>query len=212
MSGILIAMVPPAHAESVIVSPSPSEIALTIYRDDLALLIEKRRVELPAGVSTIAFEGVNERIIAQSALLQEFGAIAIERNFDFDLITPAKFFERSVGETVVLTRTNLATGAVARKAAKIISAGAEQGVILEVDGRYEAYQCSGLPESISAAGMPAGLRAKPTLSLTVSAEKAGPQELTISYLASGFGWQADYVLSLAGDANAGLLGWLTVTN
>jgi hypothetical protein len=210
MSGLLAAAT--ASAQPVIVSPAPSEIALTIYRDDLALIIETRRVDVPAGVSTIAFEGVNERIIPQSALLAEFGAIAIERNFDFDLITPAAFFEKSVGRSVVLTRTNLATGTVTRKSAKIVSAGGAQGVVLEIDGGFEAYQCSGLPEAISAAALPENLKAKPTLSLTVSAEDAGPQELTISYLASGFGWQADYVLNLEGETQAGLLGWLTVTN
>ena len=71
-----------AHAET-FVSPAPAGMAVTIYRDDLALISEKRVIDLPAGRSTIEFAGVNDRMIPQSAILQEFGAITIERNFDF---------------------------------------------------------------------------------------------------------------------------------
>ena len=159
---------------------------------------------------TIAFEGVNDRMIPQSAILQEFGAITIERNFDFDLMSPAAFFEKSVGEKVLLTRTNTATGRVTQQEATVVSGG--RGVILDIDGQFEAYQCSGLPESIDFYSIPENLKPKPTLSIDVSAETAGPQEMTISYLASGFEWQADYVLSLKDNNKADLLGWLTVTN
>jgi len=208
--GFLISLASFSVAAETIVSESPAEIAVTIYRDDLALISEKRIVELPAGNSTIAFEGVNNRMIPQSAILQEFGAITIERNFDFDLMSPAAFFEKSVGEKVLLTRTNTATGRVTQQEATVISGSA--GVILDVDGQYEAYQCSGLPESIDFFAIPENLKPKPTLSINITAETAGPQEMTISYLASGFEWQADYVLSLKDNDKADLLGWLTLTN
>lgn len=207
----LSALAPGALAETTVVSPAPASIAVTIYRDDLALITETRRLDLPAGRSTISFEGVNDRIIPQSAILEEFGAVEIERNFDFDLISPASFFESALGEEVILTRTNRATGRVTRRAARVISSAPGQGVVLETEDGFEAYQCSGLPESLSAASLPATLKARPTLSLVVNAEEAGEQELTVSYLASGFGWNADYVLDEPESAPV-LFGWLTLTN
>ncbi len=195
-----------------IVSAKPDETALTIYRDDLAFITETRTVELQKGRSTISFEGVSDLMIPQTALLREFGGLTLERNFDYDFLTQASLFEKFVGETVYIHRTNPATGAVQKQAAIIVSANDNGGAVMEIDGQYEAFDCSGLPEKVSFPQVPDGLKALPTLSIDVVADKAGPQSLTISYLASGFDWQADYILRLQGGGKADLAGWLTVTN
>lgn len=193
-----------------VVSSAPNDISVTIYRDDLALITEKRTIDLPRGRSKISFEGVSDRMIPQTALLREFEAVTIERNFDFDLISPAAFFEKSIGEKVLLSRTNVGSGKIVQQEATIVAAG--DGVIFDVDGAFEAYQCSGIPESVDFYSQPENLKALPTLSLVVDAETAGPQDFTISYLASGFEWAADYVLTLKNETEASLIGWLTVTN
>ncbi len=202
-------------AKNVIVSEAPSDLAITIYRDDLALITETRKIILPEGRSKIEFEGVSDQMIAQSALLAEFGAITIERNFDYDLLAQQSLFSKSVGKNILLTRTD-PEGGVTQISAKIIAA--DRGVLLEIDGKIEAFKCAGLPERGDFYDMPENLKAKPTLSLQVNAEKAGEQELTISYLASGFSWAADYVMTLDGKPDdkghqtASLAGWLTLTN
>ena len=202
-----------SETDARIISDSPAEIAVTVYRDDLALITERRIVEIPAGRSTIAFEGVNDRMIPQSALLREFGAIAIERNFDFDLLSPAALFNNAIGERVLVTRTARATGVARRVEAEVVSASPTGGVVLKIDNDFEAYQCSGAPERVSFAPDLRTLKSQPTLSIDVRAETAGEQELTISYLTSGFDWQADYVLSLSETAGkAAITGWMTLTN
>ena len=55
--------------------------------------------------------------------------------------------------------------------------------------------------------------ARPTLSVTVDAQRAGARPLTLSYLTPGLGWKADYVALF--DEGAGKLdvqGWITLTN
>jgi len=194
-----------------IVSAAPESVALTIYQDNLAFITEVRRIDLPAGRSTISFAGVSDLMIPQTALLREFGALTIERNFDYDLLSKASLFEKSIGREVSIIRTNPKTGEAIEERATIVSAA--NGVVFDINGRIETFQCSGLPEKITFDSVPDNLRGQPTLSLEVYAQEAGPQELTISYLASGFGWQADYVLRLNDDENtASLLGWLTVEN
>ncbi len=199
------------HNASDVVSPQADDIAITIYRDNLAFITETRTVSVPKGRSTISFAGVSDLIIPQTALLREFGAVSLERNFDYDLLSQGSLLKKSIGKTIYITRADPATGSVVEEEATIVSAG--QGVVLDIDGRIEVFDCSGLPEKISFDDVPDGLRAEPTLSIEVAAIESGPQTFTISYLASGFDWQADYILRLSDeDGKADLAGWLTVTN
>lgn len=210
--GDLSALLTPPNGDlqSEIVSPKPDGVAITIYRDDLALITETRSIEIPAGRSKISFAGVNDLIIPQTAILREFGAINIERNFDFNLLSQSSLFEKSVGQKVYLTRTNPSTGEAFEQEAIIISAG--RGVVMDIEGEIEVFDCSGLPEKITFDDIPPELRAEPTLSLEVSAEEAGVQNFTISYLASGFDWEADYILTLGEEGKADIAGWLTLRN
>ncbi len=193
-----------------VVSKEINDIAITIYRDNLALITEKRRLVLPEGRATISFAGVSDRMIAQTAILQEFTGVTLERNFDFNLLSKASLLEKSVGQTVYVSRNNPATGRIIEEEAIIVSAG--QGVVLNIQGRIEAFECSGLPEKIIFEDLPQGLNPQPTLSIEVNSKTAGEQEFVISYLASGFDWQADYILTLGEQGKADLAGWLTLTN
>ncbi len=196
---------------SSVTSDKTEDIAITIYTDNLALITERRRIYLPPGKSVVAFKGVSDMMIPQSAVLREFSGFTLERNFDFDLITPGALFEGATGEIVTIFRTNPATGSVEEKQARIVSG--SSGVILEIDGKYEALKCAGLPERTVFDRVPDGLNPQPTLSIQVSVEEAGEQEVILSYLASGFGWSADYRLDLNDDEKTGsLIGWLTVSN
>jgi hypothetical protein len=61
--------------------------------------------------------------------------------------------------------------------------------------------------------VPENLRARPTLSITVEAAKAGTRPVTLSYLTPGMNWKADYVTLF--DETAGRIdvqGWITLTN
>jgi len=193
-----------------VVSTDVSATALTIYPNDLALVTETRLIDVPVGRSTIAFEGVSDLIIPQSLFLQSFTGVSLERNFDYDLLGRTALFEKSVGKTLNLTRIDAASGEVLQQTAEIVSADSSGGVVVETDDGLEGLFCSGLEVQESFDELPPGLAAKPVMSIEVEAETAGKQEVVISYLTSGFNWEADYRLDL-GETDS-LLGWLSLDN
>jgi hypothetical protein len=111
-------------------------------------------------------------MIPQTAAVTGLDGAVAEQNYDYDLLTPGSLAARSVGETVRLVRTNPATGARTEERAVIRSA--PEGVVLDVNGRIEALDCSGLPEKLVFDRLPEDLADRPTLSVrTRSAARAG---------------------------------------
>ena len=90
---------------------------------------------------------------------------------------------------------------------------ANQGVVLRIGDRVVVLRDDGVPTRVIFDEVPENLRPRPTLSVTLDAERAGPRETTLSYLTTGLQWKADYVARF--DERAGrldLTGWITVTN
>jgi hypothetical protein len=200
-----------AQDEIAVYSPRAESVAVTIYRDDLALVTETRTVDLPQTAVTLVFQDVVETLLPQSAIVADVGRPLAESNFDFDRLTPQSLLERSIGQTVTITRTNPATGRVTRTAATIVSAG--EGVVFATAEGNEALYCSGLPERLEFHVVPGELLAKPQLSVRLAAGEPGPRTVKVSYLAHGFAWSSDYVAHLNERSDAlSLAGWATLTN
>ncbi|MDQ8028697.1 MAG: hypothetical protein REJ23_08205 [Brevundimonas sp.] len=229
----LILPTTPAFAQTATVQSAPGRATVVIYRDQpvdtaslmtrsaspwdrldqegLALIIETREIDLPAGEAIIRFSGVATGIVPESAVLSGLPARVLERNTDFDLLTPASLVQRSIGETVTVARTNPTTGEQILRPA-VIRAGAA-GPVLEIDGRFEALDCSGLTERILFDRVPEGLSDQPILSVRTHAEQAGRHTVTLAYLATGLQWSADYVARVNPDGRTlTLSGWLTLAN
>ncbi|HYW15537.1 MAG TPA: hypothetical protein VE891_05215 [Allosphingosinicella sp.] len=214
-------------APPVATSPGPRAVAVTVYRAPLrgagqamdlrwlngfALVTETRRISIPAGESDVRFEGVAGGILPESAIVTGFPAGVAEKNQDAWLLSPASLLDSSLGRRVHLRRTSLATGAV-RETEAVVRSGAQGAVVLETPDGIEALRCDGLRATLAYDGVPAGLSAKPTLSVRVRSPRAVSATVTLSYLASGFDWQADYVADLAPDgATMNLFAWLTLAN
>lgn len=180
-------------------------------REGLTLIVETRVIDLPAGEAVIRFEGVATGIVPQSATLDGLPGQVVERNTDFDLLSPASLIQHSVGETVSIVRTNPSTGQQTTRRA-IIRSG-PSGTVLEVDGRFEALDCSGLTERIIFDSVPEGLGDQPVLSVRTRALTAGRHTVTLAYLATGLQWSADYVARVNPDGRTlQLTGWLTLAN
>jgi hypothetical protein len=177
-----------------------------------ALISETRRVTVPAGESQLRFEGVSGGILPETAIVTGFPAEVIEKNQDAKLLSPGSLLDAALGKRVHLRRTSRATGKV-RETEAIVRSGENGAVVLQTPEGNEALRCTGLPETVRYDGVPSDLSAKPTLSVRVRAAKTTTATVKLSYLASGFDWQANYIATLSPDGTrADLFAWLTLAN
>lgn len=217
----------PAQAVPVSTSPRPDSVSVTVYRapgggrgsamdlewlNGYALITERRTVDIREGESDLRFEGVAGGILPESAIVTGLPDGVVEKNQDAYLLSPASLLDRSLGRRVHLRRTSNATGAV-REEDAVIRSGAAGGVVLQTAAGYEALRCTGLKEQVVYDGVPEDLSARPTLSVRTRSPRAASATVTLSYLASNFDWQANYVATLSPDATRmDLFAWVTLAN
>jgi hypothetical protein len=218
----------PATAADVLAdtfADKPSDLSVTVYRapdrsagsmvldalGGFALISETRTVHLPAGRSRLRFDGVADGIEPASAIVTGLPDGVIEKNRGGALLSPSTLLAASLGKPVSLLRTDKKTGKLSRVAGTIRS-DAGGGVVFETAEGIEALRCSGLAETFSFAGV-ADLAATPTLSVQVRSAAPVTQSVTLSYLARGFDWAADYTGTLSADGKTLDLGaWVTLAN
>jgi hypothetical protein len=194
-----------AHAQTA------PKLSVTIYNNDLALVQDVREIPLAAGRQKLEFKDVSAAIRPETVSLSAAGLSVVEQNFDYDLLTPDKLMEKAVGQQVKIVRTNPGDGNQTTEVATVLAA--NEGVVLKIGDRIEVLRDDGVPTRVIFDKVPETLRARPTLSVTVEADKAGPRPATLSYLTTGLSWKADYVAMF--DETKGALdlqGWITLGN
>ena len=212
--GLVVAAPLAAQIQPVLPSPSKTaqgDVAVTIYNDGRALIQDRRQLNLPGGRSKQDFPDVSAQIRPETVTLTGAGIGIVEQNFDFDLLTPTALMQKAVGETVTIVRANPATGVETRERARILAANG--GVVMQIGERIEVLRDDGLPTRVIFDRVPAQLRARPTLSVTLEAARGGPQPVTLNYLSNGLNWSADYV-ALFDEAKGQMdvQGWITLNN
>lgn len=224
---LLLALLGGASVQAgTVISDEVGAVSVTIYRapdrgsgqmdaqwpQGYALISETRRIQIPAGETVVRFEGVAEGMLPETAIVTGLPQGVREKNRDARLLSPAGLVDAYLRRSVHLKRTDRKTGKVTEQDA-MIRAGPQGGVILQTAEGFEALGCSGLPERMLYDGVPADLSAKPTLSVITTTPRAVDVTVTLSYLAEGFDWSANYVANMAEDGRtAALFAWLTVAN
>jgi hypothetical protein len=214
-------------AAPVIVSDTIDGTSVSIYRNPdrgqseamnlrflqgFALISEKRTITLPQGPATIRFDGVAEGMIAVSAIVTDLPGGTVQKNRDKAILSPASLVDGTLGNRVTLRRNNPATGQVTEIDA-IVRSVANQGLVLETAQGFETLRCSGLPETLVFGQVPANLSAKPVLTVETVSPQAATVQVTLTYLASGFDWSANYVAEMDGNGKTlDLMAWLTLAN
>jgi hypothetical protein len=194
-----------AHAQTA------PRLSVTIYNNDLALVQDVREIPVAAGRQKLEFKDVSAAIRPETVSLSATGLSVVEQNFDYDLLTPDKLMEKAVGQQVKIVRTNPGAGKETTDTATVLAA--NEGVVLKIGDRIEVLRDDGVPTRVIFDKVPETLRARPTLSVTVEADKAGARPTTLSYLTTGLSWKADYVAMF--DETRGALdlqGWITLGN
>src|SRR6202045_3712050 len=152
-------------------------LSVTIYADDLALVQDRRDIEVKGGRQRLEFQDVSAQIRPETASLTAADIGIVEQNFDFDLLTPAKLMEKAIGHEVTIVRVNPATGAETREQALVLATNG--GVVLKIGQRIEVLRDDGLPVRVIFDKVPDNLRAHPTLSVSIIGAHAGTRRATL---------------------------------
>src|SRR3989475_10467300 len=191
-----------------------TDLSVTVYNSNIALIRDVRNLSLPSGVFRLKFMDiaatVNPATVHFRSLNEPDKLGVIEQNYEYDLLEPAKLLHKYVGKEVTLVRAYQENGTTKREEIKATLLSDNNGPVWKigndiVTGMYaESYR---FPE------VPANLYDRPTLLMSLENSGARKQQIEASYLANNLSWNADYVLTVArDDKNADLDGWVTVVN
>jgi hypothetical protein len=191
-----------------------TDLAVTVYNSNIALVRDVRELQLPRGTFRLKFMDiaatVNPATVHFRSLTEPDKLGVIEQNYEYDLLEPAKLLNKYVGKEVTLVRSYMDNGTTKHEEIKATLLANNNGPVWKmgndiVTGLYgEGYR---FPE------VPANLYDRPTLLMSLENSGATKQKIESSYLAGNLSWNADYVLTVARDDKAADLdGWVTVVN
>ncbi len=191
-------------------------VALTVYNNDLGLVREVRRVELPKGTFRLRYMDVPARIDPTTVHVRGLGAgdllTVLEQNYEYDLLNPQKLLDRYVGREVTLVVRQLEnnTERFVERKATLLSHN-EGGTVWRIDNQIVINPS--ITGEIRFPEIPENLIARPTLVWLLDSASAGAQDVESAYLTNGISWRADYVLAVNAQDNGGdLNGWVTINN
>jgi hypothetical protein len=191
-----------------------TELNVTVYNSNIALVRDVRNLMLPSGAFRLKFMDiaatVNPATVHFRSLTDPDKLSVIEQNYEYDLLEPAKLLHKYVGKEVTLVRTYQESGTTKHEEIKAILLSDNNGPVWKIGNDIVTGMFA---ESYRFPEVPANLYDRPTL--LMSLENSGPrkQQIEASYLANNLSWNADYVLTVArDDKNADLDGWVTVVN
>ena len=197
-----------AWAETIVPMEAQTNVNVTIYNNNRALIKDERQVNLKEGLNELAFAGVSANMMPQTALLSGAGITTLEQNFNFDLLSQDSLMQKSVGHTVSTEYIDPATGKITPEKAKLLSYNNGHPV-LKIGEKIE----TNFPGRIIFNKIPANLRATPTLTILTQSENEISEPIKLDYLTTGLTWNADYVARLdANEQNISLNGFVTLTN
>jgi hypothetical protein len=183
-----------------------TDLSLTVYNSDLALVRDTREVTLSAGESWLKFMDVAATLNPATVHFRSVavpGSVGVlEQNYEYDLLDPQKLLAKYVGREV-----KMMWGPTEVKATLLADT---NGPVWKIgDEIVTGFS----PASLRFPEVPANLYDRPTLLWML--ENRGPerQKVEASYLATRLAWSADYVLTANRDETAADLdGWVTLTN
>jgi hypothetical protein len=191
-----------------------TDLAVTVYNSNIALIRDVRQLQLPSGTFRLKFMDiaatVNPATVHFRSVTEPEKVDVIEQNYEYDLLEPNKLLNKYVGKEVTLVRTYMDNGTTKHEEIKATLLANNNGPVWKigndiVTGVYgETYR---FPE------VPANLYDRPTLLMSLENSGSRKQTIETSYLANNLSWNADYVLTVGRDDKAADLdGWVTLVN
>jgi hypothetical protein len=191
-----------------------TELALTVYNSDLALVRDVRNVQLPRGTFDLRFMDiaatVNPATVHFRSLTEQSRVEVLEQNYEYDLLEPDKLLRKYVGRDVTLVRLVQDGGDTRQEEVKARLLSYNNAPVWQIGNEI----VTGLhADHIRFPELPGNLYSRPTLIWSLENDGATRHRIEASYLATKLSWNADYVLTVSrDDTRADVDGWVTLTN
>lgn len=187
-------------------------VELTVYNENLALVKDRRQLDIPAGIGNLDFTDVSSLIDPTSVKFRSISIPAVkvlEQNYEYDVVSSEKLLQKYLGQKI-----SVATLKGETIEGYLLSAEGNLLISSLPSGGQVKMISTGQIQTISFPELPGGLVIRPTLVWMVqNPDKAGPQQVEVTYLTGGLSWKADYVAIInANDDKVDLVGWVTLDN
>ena len=191
-----------------------TDLAVTVYNSNIALVRDVRQLTLPSGSFRLKFMDiaatVNPATVHFRSLTEPDKLGVIEQNYEYDLLEPAKLLHKYVGKEVTLVRTYQDSGTTKHEEIKATLLSDNNGPVWKIGNDIVTGMFA---ESYRFPEVPANLYDRPTLLMSLDNTGARKHQIEASYLATNLSWNSDYVLTVARDDKAADLdGWVTLAN
>ncbi|HYN07545.1 MAG TPA: DUF4139 domain-containing protein [Vicinamibacterales bacterium] len=191
-----------------------TELAITVYNSNIALVRDVRTLALAQGTSDLHFMDiaatVNPATVHFRSLTEPSRVSVLEQNYEYDLLEPEKLLRKYVGRDVTLVRLRQDQNSTREEVVKARLLSYNNGPVWQIDGEIVTGMHA---DHIRFPELPGNLYSRPTLIWTLENGGAARHRVEASYLAGQLAWNADYVLTVARDDKiADLDGWVTLKN
>ena len=191
-----------------------SELSITVYNSDIALVRDVRNLQLTRGIGNLRFMDiaatVNPATVHFRSLTEPSRVSVLEQNYEYDLLEPDKLLRKYVGREVTLIRNRQEGGTTRQEEVKAMLLSYNNAPVWRIGNEIVTGMGA---DHIRFPELPDTLYTRPTLIWTVENGGAARHRVEASYLAGKLAWNADYVFTVArDDKSAGLNGWVTLTN
>jgi len=191
-----------------------TDLAVTVYNSNLALVRDVRNLQLARGTADLHFMDiaatVNPSTVHFRSITEPDRVTVLEQNYEYDLLEPEKLLRKYVGRDVTLVRTRQTAGGSVEETVTARLLSYNNAPVWQMNGQI----VTGLhADSMRFPELPGNLYSRPTLIWTIDNGGAARHRVEASYLAGNLSWNADYVLTVARDDRTGDLdGWVTLQN
>jgi hypothetical protein len=191
-----------------------TEIAVTVYNSNIALVRDVRQIHLAQGTFPLRFEDVaasiNPATVHFRSLTDDSKLSVVEQNYEYDLLDPQKLLQKYVGKEVTLVRAEKDAGSTKWVETKATLLADNNGPVWKIGNEIVTGMNA---DSYRFPELPGNFYSRPTLIWTLDNRGAAAQKVEASYLTGNMSWSADYVLTVTRDEKAADLdGWVTLNN
>lgn len=192
-----------------------TDLAVTVYNSNVALVRDTRDVSLPSGDFQLRFmdiaSTVNPATVHIRSLADPEKLNILEQNYEYDLLDAAKLLDKYVGREVTLVRNVQKSGSTEMEETKAtLLANNAGGPVWKVG---DSIVTGMTPNGYRFSSLPDNLYSRPTLVWMLNNTGARRQKIEASYLANSVSWNADYVMTVTREeSSADLDGWVTLVN